>query len=233
MGGMGRRFQGAATVDSILRGDLIERAVDAGLRSLFVGFESLSEANLTATAKRQNQRHHYEEAIRRLTGLGVMINGSFVFGLDEDGPDVFDRTVEWAVANGLTTATFHIATPYPGTAYHAELERAGRILHQNWDRYDTRQAVFQPRGMTIDELEAGYHRAYRQFYRWRNLTRSARVSNDRGHQLRQLAYSAGWKRFEPAWNLVIKGGRLNRMRPVLEWVLGQGVERGGVTRVGR
>ena len=42
MKGMNRLFQGAATVDSILRGDLIERAADAGLRSLFVGFESLT-----------------------------------------------------------------------------------------------------------------------------------------------------------------------------------------------
>ncbi|HKE33274.1 MAG TPA: cobalamin-dependent protein, partial [Candidatus Angelobacter sp.] len=37
MKGMRRLFQGAATVDSILRGDLIERAAEAGLRSIFVG----------------------------------------------------------------------------------------------------------------------------------------------------------------------------------------------------
>ena len=42
MKGMNRLFQGAATVDSILRGDLIERAAEAGLRSLFVGFETLT-----------------------------------------------------------------------------------------------------------------------------------------------------------------------------------------------
>jgi radical SAM superfamily enzyme YgiQ (UPF0313 family) len=222
MKGMGRRFQGAATVDSILRGDLVERAVEAGLRSLFVGFESLSEANLAATAKGQNDRGRYDEAIRRLTGLGVMINGSFVFGLDGDGPDVFDRTVDWAVARGITTATFHIATPYPGTSYHAELAAAGRILHHDWERYDTRHAVFRPEGMTIDQLEAGYHRAYDQFYSWTNLVRGARASaqlGDRGHGLRHLGYAAGWKRFEPVWNYVIKAGHLNRMRPMLETIL--------------
>ncbi|MCP3992445.1 MAG: B12-binding domain-containing radical SAM protein [Actinomycetia bacterium] len=222
MQGLGRRFQGAATVDSILRGDLIEQAVGAGLRSLFVGFESLSEANLAATAKSQNNRDRYEEAIRRLSRLGVMINGSFVFGLDGDGPDVFDRTVDWAVANGLTTATFHIATPYPGTAYHAQLAAAGRILHSNWDRYDTRQAVFRPAGMTIDQLEAGYHRAYDQFYSWANLAAAACASAaaaDRIHGLRHLAYAAGWKRFEPAWNHLIKAGQLKQMRPLLEAIL--------------
>src|SRR6478735_5652003 len=46
MRGMGRVFQGAATVDSILRDDVIEEAAAAGLRSLFVGFETLSNASL-------------------------------------------------------------------------------------------------------------------------------------------------------------------------------------------
>ena len=219
MRGMGRRFQGAATVDSVLRGDLIERAVEAGLRSLFVGFESLSEANLVMTHKHQNRGRSYEAAIKRLSDLGVMINGSFVFGLDGDGPDVFDRTVDWAVANGLTTATFHIATPYPGTAFHRELDAAGRILHRHWDRYDTRQAVFEPRGMTVAQLEAGYWRSYEQFYSWSNLIRSSSCHGDRMHSARHFAYAAGWKRFEPVWNYVIKAGQLKTMLPVLEAIL--------------
>ena len=57
-----------------------------------------------------------------------MVNGSFVFGMDDDGPDVFDRTVEWAVAQGIETATFHILTPYPGTAlYRADGGARGGI----------------------------------------------------------------------------------------------------------
>lgn len=44
-----------------------------------------------------------------------MINGSFIFGLDNDTVDVFDRTTEWAVKNGIATASNHILTPYPGT----------------------------------------------------------------------------------------------------------------------
>ena len=56
-----------------------------------------------------------------------MVNGSFVFGMDDDGPDVFDRTVDWAVAQGIETATFHIMTPYPGTALHDRMAAEGRI----------------------------------------------------------------------------------------------------------
>ena len=115
MKGMNRLFQGAATVDSILRGDLIERAAEAGLRSLFVGFETLTPDNLRRSQKRQNLGRDYSAVTARLHSLGIMINGSFVFGMDDDGPDVFRRTVDWAIENGITTATFHIQTPYPGT----------------------------------------------------------------------------------------------------------------------
>ena len=112
---MGRLFQGAATVDSILRGDLIERAAEAGLRSIFVGFETLTPGNLARSNKRQNLGRDYTAVTERLHGLGIMINGSFVFGMDDDDGDVFRRTVDWAIEHGITTATFHIQTPYPGT----------------------------------------------------------------------------------------------------------------------
>src|SRR6185369_11038292 len=107
MRGMNRLFQGAATVDSILRGDTVERAAEAGLRSLFVGFETLDPANLASSNKRQNLGRDYAAVTRRLHSLGIMINGSFVFGMDDDAESVFRRTVEWAIEHGITTATFH------------------------------------------------------------------------------------------------------------------------------
>ncbi|HEY4338848.1 MAG TPA: radical SAM protein [Steroidobacteraceae bacterium] len=221
MRGMGRIWQGAATVDSILRGDLIVAAARAGLRSLFVGFETLSEANLVAANKRQNLHRDYGQAIRRLHDLGIMINGSFVFGLDEDDAGVFDRTVDWAVDQGLTTATFHILTPYPGTALHGRLAAQRRILHQDWARYDTRQAVYIPKRLTGSELESGYWRAYRRFYEFRNILRGALRHDSWKHRAKHLAYAVGWKKCEPLWSAVIHARRLPKVLPLLESVLSE------------
>ena len=219
MRGMGRLFQGASTVDAILRGDLIEKAADAGLRSIFIGLESLDPTNLQLANKRQNLGKDYERALARLDDLGVMVNGSFVFGLDGDGPDVFDRTVDWAVRQGITTATFHVATPYPGTAFHREVEAAGRILHRDWDRYDTRHAVFRPARMTTAQLEAGYWRAYERFYGWPNIARASLRHGTWSRSAKHFAYSGGWKKLEPVWDAVIRTRRLHGMRPILESVL--------------
>jgi radical SAM superfamily enzyme YgiQ (UPF0313 family) len=219
MKGMNRIFQGAATVDSILKGPAIEQAAAAGLRSIFVGFESLDEANLRATNKGQNLGKDYARAIRRLDDLGIMINGSFVFGLDNDGPDVFQRTVDWAIRNGITTATFHVATPYPGTGFFKRIESQGRLLTRDWDLYDTRHAVFQPARMTTRQLEEGYRWAYREFYTWQNIAAGATHHATAGRSIKHFVYAAGWKKFEPLWNAAIKTKNLRIMRPMLEGVL--------------
>ena len=219
MAGMDRLWQGAATVNSILQGDLVERAADAGLRSIFVGFESISDVNLADHGKTQNLGRDYAEAIARLRDLGVMVNGSFVFGMDDDDPDVFKRTVEWAVSVGIETATFHIMTPYPGTALYDRMDLSGRILHRDWDRYDTRQCVFRPARMTPDQLEAGYWWAYNEFYRWSSILKGASVKSTPIRRLRHVAYSAGWKKLEPLWSLLVRARRIPMMLPALESIL--------------
>ncbi len=219
MRGMGRVFQGAATVDSILRGDLVERAAEAGLRSLFVGFETLDPANLASSNKRQNLGRDYAAVTRRLHDLGIMINGSFVFGMDDDDPTVFRRTVDWAIAQGITTATFHIQTPYPGTRLFARTEAAGRLLTRDWDRYDTRQVVYQPARLTPAALKDGYDWAYREFYRWSSIARASLSHGTVKHQAKHFFYATGWKKFEPLWDVVIRARQLRRMTPLLEGVL--------------
>jgi radical SAM superfamily enzyme YgiQ (UPF0313 family) len=219
MRGMRRLFQGAATVDSILRGDLIERAAEAGLRSIFVGFETLAPKNLLQSNKRQNLHRDYKAVTDRLHALGIMINGSFVFGMDEDGPDVFKRTVDWTVEHGITTATFHIQTPYPGTKLYGRMLSEGRLATNNWNLYDTRHVVYRPARLTATQLKDGYDWAYREFYRWGAIAQGALHHGTLKHQAKHLAYAAGWKKFEPLWDMLIRARRLAQMTPLLETVL--------------
>jgi radical SAM superfamily enzyme YgiQ (UPF0313 family) len=219
MRGMGRLWQAAGTVASVLRPGLVEKAVACGLRSLFVGFETLDPRSLRAHGKHQNLRRDYAAAVARLHDLGVMVNGSFVFGMDEHDASVFDRTVDWAISQGIETATFHILTPYPGTALFQRMEAQGRILHRDWDLYDTRHVVYRTQGLSAEELEAGYWRAYRDFYRWGSIFRGASTKPTLQGRLRHMAYAVGWKKLEPLWDWVIRARRVAAMRPALESIL--------------
>lgn len=225
MKGMGRVFQGASTVDAILRGDLIEKAAEAGLRSVFIGFETFSPENLRNSNKKQNLKRDYTAAVKRLHDLGIMINGSFVFGLDDDDPDVFKHTVDWGVEQALTTSTYHILTPYPGTALYKKMEADGRILTHDWDLYDTRHVVYKTTKMTASQLEEGYWWAYEEFYKWSNIAKAAQVHEHPKHALKHLMYTGGWKKFEGLWKLLINSGALRYMLPVLEAILSKVPER--------
>ena len=108
MRGMGRVFQGASTVNAILDSDLIEQAAQAGMRSVFIGFETLNPENLRRRAKRQNLARNYDGVIRRVHSLGIMVYGSFVFGLDDETPT--SLTARWS---GRSAAAWR---PRPSTS---------------------------------------------------------------------------------------------------------------------
>ncbi len=168
--GLELRWSGAVTANIADHPDLLDLMVETGCQSLFVGFESINDASLRGVEK-HNQVSGYERLVEELHSRGIMINASMVFGLDGDGPDVFQRTLDWLVRHRIETLTAHILTPYPGTALHRRLEAEGRIVEHDLSRYNTAHVVFQPKGMTAEQLRQGYLWIYRQFYSLRNIMR--------------------------------------------------------------
>jgi hypothetical protein len=79
--------------------------------------------------------------------------------------------------------------------------------------------VFKPRRLTAEQLEAGYWRAYREFYRWSSIWRAASSKVGLRPRLRHLAHAGGWKKFEPLWDLLIRTKQVLHALPVLETIL--------------
>jgi hypothetical protein len=94
-----------------------------------------------------------------------------------------------------------------------------RLVTRDWDLYDTRHVVYRPIGLSPEDLKRGYDWAYEAFYRWSSIFEAASAHSSAKHGLKHFFYSAGWKKFERAWNLVIRIKQLSQMRPLLEAVL--------------
>src|SRR5262249_8425561 len=135
-------WSAAVTIDVTDDPQLVREMALAGCTGVFIGFESLSKGNLAAAGKRTPPPGDYARRVGVLHDVGIEVNGSFVLGFDEDDASVFERTTQWIEDSKLECATFHILTPYPGTPLFRCLEREGRILHRDWDRYDTAHVVF-------------------------------------------------------------------------------------------
>jgi radical SAM superfamily enzyme YgiQ (UPF0313 family) len=195
-------WSAAVTLDLARSPALVREMALAGCTGVFVGFESLTEANLEASRKRGPRPDEYAGCVRVFHDHGVQVNGSFVFGFDHDGPDVFEESVAWIEDNRLECATFHILTPYPGTPLFRRLEREGRILHRDWSRYDTGHAVFRPTRMSPDELEEGYVRCYRRVFSHRSIWKH-RPADPRA-VLPYLAMAYLYKRSNGLWRFLIR-----------------------------
>jgi radical SAM superfamily enzyme YgiQ (UPF0313 family) len=195
-------WSAAVTIDVTDDPTLVRDMALAGCTGVFVGFESLNGGNLTAARKRTPLPEDYARRVAILHRYGIQVNGSFVLGFDHDEADVFERTVEWIEANRLECSTFHILTPYPGTPLFRQLEAEGRILHRDWDRYDTAHVVFQPKHMSCEQLDAGYAWCYEKLFSHRSIWR--RRPADANAVLAYLGMSYLYKRSNRFWHLLIK-----------------------------
>jgi radical SAM superfamily enzyme YgiQ (UPF0313 family) len=159
-----RRWVSQATLGLTRDEKLLSLARESGCLGLFVGFESLSQEILNDLGKPFYKVSHYETAIRILHDQGIGIQGSFIFGHDEDTAEAFSRVVRFCDRNRLEAVLFSLLTPFPGTRIFQQMVREKRILHFDWEKYDMNHAVFQPRRMTPEALELAFLEAYKQIY---------------------------------------------------------------------
>jgi len=214
-------WSAAVSIDVTDDPGLIRSMAMAGCTGVFVGFESLTDENLSDARKKTPKTADYARRVRMLHDNGIQVNGSFVLGFDHDRKDVFTRTAEWIEQNRLECATFHILTPYPGTPLFRQMEAEGRLLHHDWDRYDTAHAVFRPKHMTPEELERGYAWMYERLFShasiWRRRPASAATGDDWRAVAAYLAMSYLYKRSNRFWRLLIKHHLVHTVwRPLVE-----------------
>ena len=151
--------------------ELLDLASRSGCRGLFVGLESLSQAGLGNWMKHSNLKQDYLTAIGTLHHAGIGICAGFVFGSDEDGPDVFERTLDFLLETNVEVLQATRMTPFPGTPLYDDLDRQGRIFDKDWSHYDFNHVVFQPKHMDPRTLDNGVAWVGTEFYSKRNIAR--------------------------------------------------------------
>ena len=187
------KWQAAVSINAAKDGALLDLMRKSGCQSLFIGFESINPESVQNVHKVQNSTREYEQAIEAIHRRGIMINGSFVFGLDGDTPETFDATVDWIVKNRIETVTSHILTPYPGTALYARMRDAGRITSHDLSLYNTAHVVFKPQGMTAEELYKGYLHVYDSVYSLKNIFR--RLPKTKSQRMPYLIFNLLYRRY--------------------------------------
>ena len=171
-----KKWGGLAPVDLADDDELLDLARDSGCQYLLLGFESIRQSSLGNIQKGFNHARNYHRAMQAFHARDIVIQGCFIFGMDGDDPSIFADTVEAIDALGVDIPRFAIYTPYPGTDAFAALKAQDRILHEQWQYYDTQHVVFEPTGMSPSALYEGFRWAYGQTFGTRSLLRRTLTS---------------------------------------------------------
>jgi radical SAM superfamily enzyme YgiQ (UPF0313 family) len=173
---------GNASINVVDDEELLKLLKLSGCSVLGIGMESISSQSLTEMNKKHNIKYDFKEVVRRLHEYNIDVFGNFIFGLDTDTLDTFEKTAAFAVEADIDFPIFQIMVPYPGTDIFKRFKQEGRLLTQDWSRYTRSDVVFQPKNMTPSQLLNGLFKAYKIAYsrkaligrlvsRWRGIRR--------------------------------------------------------------
>jgi radical SAM superfamily enzyme YgiQ (UPF0313 family) len=160
------KWVGQASVSLLVKDNsLMQLAADSGCKALFFGIESVSTEQLQTMRKAFNEIEQLEDALKKIKKMGILIHASMVFGFDNDTKEIFDDTVKFLIKNKVSTVSFNVLTPYPGTKTYDSLKEEGRLITTDWRYYDHNTVVFEPVNMKPYELQMGKINARKKFYR--------------------------------------------------------------------
>jgi len=147
--------------------ELLKLMHESGCRELFIGFESLSQDSIDKIGKgRINKVEEYKKIIEKIHSYGISVFGSFMLGCEHDEEAIFKQTVKFINENNMPFSLINILVPPPGTRLFQKLEKEGRILHKNWDKYTGEYVCFEPSRMSKETLQKGYCWVLNQIYNY-------------------------------------------------------------------
>jgi radical SAM superfamily enzyme YgiQ (UPF0313 family) len=169
MTSLNKKFHCFGNINVLSRDDEFLRiSSEAGVEKWYMGIESISQETINQVGKQTNKVENYVKAIKKIQDHGMKVVGFFMFGFDNDTPDIFRETLKAMYEWDLDEASFSIVTPYPGTRLFERLEKEGRITSYDWSRYAEDNVNFKPIKMTAEELMEGIRGISAEFYSIKN-----------------------------------------------------------------
>lgn len=181
------KWASQSTINIARDPELLDLAARSGCVSLSIGLESINEASLASVGKGFNLPHRFARDLAAIRAKGIQVIALLIVGLDGDTTDTFARSLRFLIDNKISFLKLFTPCPYPGTAFHERMAREGRILVDDWGRYDYGSPLIRPAHMTAEDMVEGFRYVYQGFYSVRSILRRLLPPAGRSY-LETLAY---------------------------------------------
>ena len=161
--------------------NFIVKAQRAGCRFVFLGLENINPASLKGVSKNQNRITEYRKMLQAWHSVRVITYCGYILGFPGDTPATIERDIKIIQKElPVDLLEFFILTPLPGSVDHRELYLKGIWLDPDLNKYDLEHACREFDGISKEELEGIYDRAWHIYYSWdhiETLVRRAAAAN--------------------------------------------------------
>jgi len=181
------KWASQSTINIARDPELLDLAARSGCVSLSIGLESINEESLASVGKGFNLPHRFGQDLAAIRAKGIQVIALLIVGLDGDTTDTFARSLRFLIDNKISFLKLFTPCPYPGTAFHERMAREGRILVDDWGRYDYGSPLIRPAHMTAEDMVEGFRYVYQGFYSVRSILRRLLPPAGRSY-LETLAY---------------------------------------------
>jgi radical SAM superfamily enzyme YgiQ (UPF0313 family) len=164
-----KKWIGQSSIGIAKDKELMKMAYKSGCRGLLIGFESMSNEGISTYRKTLKTLDENVLAVKKLRDNGILVMASLIFGLDTDTEDVFDLSYEFLVKSKSAFLQACLMTPYPGTVVFEKLKKEGRILTDDWSKFDTKKVIISPKNISPERLIKGYNDIRKATYSYNSI----------------------------------------------------------------
>lgn len=148
-----------------------------GCKILFIGMETISQANLNAVNKNFSV-DSYQRRMNNINKAGIRIAGFFMYGMDGDTIETSSLLSKYIRKNRFALPMLNVLVPTPGTKIYDQLISEGRILmHSEQDFLKNNVAYnssfnlcfYKPKNMTPTQVEDGFFDLLKSLFKYHQI----------------------------------------------------------------
>jgi len=178
------------TVHAAKNDELLEAMRKAGIESLCIGVESISNETLKGLGKLTTAELN-KYAVPKFRKAGFFVHGMMMLGGDGDTIESLRETEEWANEN-LDSVQYFAPVPIPGTKFRQQMKEEGRIFTEDWFLYDAQSVLIRPKNISPYDLQMKITKMYESFYSYKNTLKRLKKSQ---HKKMSIAITLWAKNF--------------------------------------
>ena len=136
----------------------------AGLTSINIGIETPNKEIAASNKRKLCPQDKQKDLIDFAFKNNIRINAFYILGLEKDNEESCNETINYSLSLKTYMARYSVCTPYPGTGYYDDLNKANKVKNNNLSSYNQQELVYKHDNLNQKIIKKLIQKAYIKYY---------------------------------------------------------------------